>query len=83
MKITDGGMYYYYNVSSSSVIPFSSPLLLTLTPDLNYEIGCAEFCISVPPIDDGDACCPFALVSNSGACLLANNTDCLEHNGGV
>lgn len=85
LKITANGTYYYYHVPTSSALSFSSPLLLGLAPDINYQIGCAEFCIPVPPIDDGesDACCPFAILSNSGACLLANNADCLEHNGGV
>lgn len=83
LKIITGITFYYYHVPTNSVIPFSSSLLLGLTPDLNYQIGCAEFCIPVPPIDNGDACCPFAILSNSGACLLANNSDCLEHNLGA
>lgn len=84
LKIITGSTFYYYHVTTNSVIPFSSPILLSLVPDLGYQIGCAEFCIPVPPIDDDDdGCCEFAILSNDGSCLLANNSDCLEHNGGA
>jgi len=82
LKITNGASYYYYHVPTSSIISFSSTLLLNLTPDLYYQLSCASFCVPVPPIDD-EGCCAFAILSNSGACLLANNADCLEHNLGA
>lgn len=82
LKIITGNVFYYFDVSENATIPFSSNLLLGLVPDLNYNISCAEFCIPVDPIEE-EGCCAFAILSNSGACLLANNMDCLEHNLGA